>query len=70
MGDPDRLLVDALWPQLLEMWNRKEAWAGCSELDEDLKIRCDQAKQCLTVLLQLGQNGILTIQLLRNTTDN
>ena len=34
---PDRLLADAVWPQLRDLWNRKKAWAGCSELDEDLQ---------------------------------
>ena len=34
---PDRLLADAVWPQLRVQWNRKEAWAGYSELDEDLQ---------------------------------
>ena len=67
---PDRLLADAVWPQLRDLWNRKEAWAGCSELDEDLRNGWDQAKQCLTVLRQLGQNGILTIQHLKNTQDS
>ena len=29
-------LADALQhPQLRELWNRKEAWAGCSELGEE-----------------------------------
>ena len=57
----DRLLADALRPQLQAVWKRKEAWAGCSELDEDLQTCWDQAKQCLVVLRKLGQTGILTI---------
>ena len=65
-----QLLADALWPQLRDLWNRKEAWAGCSELDKDLKTGWDQAKQCLAVLRQLGRNGILTIQQLQNTPDS
>ena len=32
-----RLLADAVWPQLRDVWNRKEARAGCSELEEDLQ---------------------------------
>ena len=40
---PDRLLADVVWPHLRDLWNRKEAWAGCSELDEDLQNGCDQA---------------------------
>ena len=44
---PDRLLGDVVWPHLRDLWNRKEAWAGCSELDEDLQNWWDQAKQCL-----------------------
>ena len=67
---PDRLLADVVWPQLRDLWNRKEAWAGCIELDEDLQNGWDQAKQCLAVLLQLGRNGILTIQHLKNTPDS
>ena len=67
---PDRLLADVVWPQVRDLWNRKEAWAGCSELDEDLQNGWDQAKQCLTVLRQLEQNGILTIQHLKNTQDS
>jgi hypothetical protein len=57
----DRLLADALWPQLQAVWKRKEEWAGCSELDEDLQTCWDQAKQCLVVLRKLGQTGILTV---------
>ena len=67
---PDQLLADAVWPQLRDLWNRKEAWAGCSELDGDLQNGWDQAQQCLTVLRQLGRNGILTIQHLKNTPDS
>ena len=65
---PGQLLADALWPQLRHLWNRKEAWAGCSELDEDLRSGWDQARQCLTVLRQLGRNVILIIQHLQNTS--
>ena len=39
-------------------------------LDEDLQNGWDQAKQCLTVLLQSGRNGILTIQHLKTTPDS
>ena len=67
---PDRLLADVVWPQLRDLWNRKETWAGCSELDEDLQNGWDQAKQCLTVLRHLGRNGILTIQHFKNTPDS
>ena len=67
---PGRLLADAVWPQLRDQWNRKEAGAGYSELDEDLQNGWDQAKQYLTVLRQLGRNGILTIQHLKNTPDS
>ena len=51
------LLAEALKPQLRELWNCKEAWVGCSELDEDLKNGWGQAKQCLTVLPQWGRKG-------------
>jgi hypothetical protein len=57
----DRLLADAIWPQLQAVWKRKEEWAGCSELDEYLQTCWDQAKQCLVVLRKLGQTGILTV---------
>ena len=61
---PDRLLADAVWPQLRDLWN------GNSELDEDLQSGWDQTKQCLTVLQQLELNEILTIQHLKNTPDS
>ena len=68
---PDQLLADACgrkFQQLRDLWNRKEAWAGCSELDENLNTGWEPGtKLSLAVLRQLGRNGILTIQLLQNT---
>ena len=43
----------------------KEAWAGCKELDSDVQRKWVEAKQCLTVLRQLGRTGILTLHALQ-----
>ena len=63
----DRLLAEVLWPQLCEVWQLKETWAGCRELDEELQTRWGQAKQCLVALQELGKVGILTLPHLRHT---
>ena len=63
----DRLLAEVLWPQLCEVWQLKETWAGCRELDEELQTRWGQAKQCLVALQELGKVGILTVPHLRHT---
>ena len=34
---PGRLVSEILWPQLCEAWRLKEAWAGCKELDSDVR---------------------------------
>jgi hypothetical protein len=35
----DSLLAEVLWPELCEVWELKETWAGCRELDNELQTR-------------------------------
>ena len=43
----------------------KEAWVGCKDLDSDVQRQWAEAKQCLSVLRQLGRTGILPIHALQ-----
>ena len=70
---PDRLLADVVWPQLRDLWNRMEAWAGCSELDEDLQTGVTKPSNVLRYSgwsPAIRAKGILTIQHLKNTQDS
>ena len=62
---PGRLVSEILEPRLCAAWRLKEAWTGCKELDSDVQRKWVEAKQCLSVLRQLGRTGILTLHALQ-----
>ena len=65
----DKPLVSAaLWPRLWRVWEAKENWAGCTELDEVLQGEWHQALECLQAIRRLGQVGILTVPQLVNSS--
>ena len=61
------MILEALWPQLWDAWRVKQNWKGCTELNEDVQKRWEQAKASLKMCRMLGSVGILFISQLKST---
>ncbi len=61
------LIGSVLWPKLYAAWLSKEQWAGCREVDEDLRKAWEQAQLCLAACASLGsaEPAILLISQIR-----
>ncbi len=63
------LIVSVLWPKLYAAWLSKEQWAGCREVDEEVRKLWEQAQLCLAACASLGnaEPAILLTSQLRGT---
>jgi hypothetical protein len=62
-------IVGTLWPKLYATWLRKEQWAGCREVIEDVLVAWEQAQVCLAACAGLGnaEPAIRSISQFRGT---
>ena len=60
------LIAEAVWPKIWATWTEIQKWAGCSELGDELTVRWQRVRQCLSACKKLGRAQILTVQQLRS----
>ena len=62
-------ILETLWPRLYRAWLKKEQWAGCREIAEEVQLEWNQAQLCLKACERLGsaEPAILSISELRGS---
>jgi hypothetical protein len=63
---PGQSIIEVLWPNILKflnVWLTTERWAGCTELDEEVRLKWKTANLCLQACKKLGsaKTAILTV---------